>query len=1420
MAAGASGAAAGFHSMAILATCLLCPVPGALANTYHLPLLPSASDALRQGMVRIVNHSAEAGEIAVTAIDDSGTAFGPFTLDVEAEHVIHFSSTDLEQGNATNGIATGVGGGQGDWRLILETGLDIEPLAYVHTSTGFVDAIHDPIPRRSFHHRIPLLAPSTEFVNGGQLRLINASDLRADVVIFGIDGDGELAPGWVSVAMPAGTARTISARQMEAGATGLNGRLGDGAGDWQLLAFTDVAIEVMALLENPSGPLANLSTTVAQDGEIPFFPAAAEALRQGTLRIVNRSGAGEIQIHAVDDAGRRYGPATLYLESGQTVDVSSSDLETGNAAKGLSIGIGSGTGDWRIELQSELDLDAFAYVRTQDAFVTAVDAVAAQGNLRHHVPFFNPASETRQASRLRLINLGDGAADIVVRGWDDGGNTAPNGAVRLALAAGASRSVSAESLENGGEGLTGSLGDGEGRWRLSVQADRDIHVMSLVESSAGHVTNVSSSAHLPKFLNSCVGGSPDIDDDGVSDYCDRDTQTAFRALGQCADGSYIGDPDANPGLVGDCRVLVGFANLQVQSDELPEAHVLRQWGVGEQATMVSWNGIEISGGRVTAIRLPGSSEQPGTLNGFIPPELGQLGNLTVLDLSYNRLSGPIPATLGQLTQLAELDLSYNRLSDRIPSELGELARLVHLVLNNNRLSGRIPAELGKLGSVTDLWLARNRLTGPIPPELGRLGRLEQLWLAENELTGSIPPELGELNSLTFLSVSSNRLAGLIPSKIGNLNGLTTLDLSNNRLTGPIPSEIGKLNSLTHLVGSSNKLTGPIPAELGGLSELNVLEFSRNQLSGSIPSALGALSKLHTLGLFDNRLSGLVPAQLGYLTALRHLNLGNNRLTGAIPTDLGNLLNLRELYLNKNRLTGFVPWAFWERVTRGELIMRYEGNAIRGFEAPPQRSARPVFSENPADNGNATHNSVAYYQGPLVWAWDWRNDAVEHERPVLGRWAALAVRIDHEVREPPLVATRVLDGQDAVLAERLAAAAPPTTVSTAPGQWRTETVFYLPGALHQAGNQVVHEIDPDNELAETDEQDNIGEAIRLYGVESPRFRVTFVPLHFSGEDPPSTDSDSLMAGTRAFWPIGDDYQVHIGSPLESDAADKFELLDEVTALWNAEADPDEFYHGVFDLPWPGSGDIDGLGGGVAVQPGRVAVSEISVHDVIPHEFGHNLSLQHAPGCGAGSIDENYPYPDGALGTSPGWEVNWRRLISRQDEGYGDVMSYCREHSFVSDYHYRKASEYWRSTASATDTSAAHTIETSGGESRWSPASANSPPPVTSQAGSDSAGTGGLALSGRIHASGEWTLTHAQTTEKQARAPPLDGPHTLILIDGDGVELYREPLSVNVFSEGGEAGWAARTPVPAQPAREVAILDAQGVAVLREELPVFE
>ena len=282
---------------------------------------------------------------------------------------------------------------------------------------------------------------------------------------------------------------------------------------------------------------------------------------------------------------------------------------------------------------------------------------------------------------------------------------------------------------------------------------------------------------------------------------DGEAQTGLLALSGCTDGRYVDDPSANPGLVGDCRAVVGFANALAEGNELPDDHILRQWGMSEQVQIGGWSGIGVSGGRVTQLNL--NSKQ---LTGSIPPEIGGLSELQNLSLGRNELSGAIPPELGNLTNLTSLDAGYNRLTGPIPPEIGGLSELQYLSLGGNELSGAIPPELGNLTNLTSLYVQINRLTGAIPPEFGNLINLRRLVLRINQLTGAIPTELASLTGLQVLFLGENRLSGPIPRELGGLAALQELSLGRNELTGAVPAELGALINLTLLDLSSNALT--------------------------------------------------------------------------------------------------------------------------------------------------------------------------------------------------------------------------------------------------------------------------------------------------------------------------------------------------------------------------------------------------------------------------------------------------------------------------------------------------------------------------------------------------------------------------------------------------------------------------------------
>ncbi|KAI5078508.1 hypothetical protein GOP47_0006179, partial [Adiantum capillus-veneris] len=71
------------------------------------------------------------------------------------------------------------------------------------------------------------------------------------------------------------------------------------------------------------------------------------------------------------------------------------------------------------------------------------------------------------------------------------------------------------------------------------------------------------------------------------------------------------------------------------------------------------------------------------LTGCLNPSIGQLANLTVLDLSFNGLLGKLPETLAQLTQLEQLNVAHNAFSGNVPPEICALPNLENFTYSYN-----------------------------------------------------------------------------------------------------------------------------------------------------------------------------------------------------------------------------------------------------------------------------------------------------------------------------------------------------------------------------------------------------------------------------------------------------------------------------------------------------------------------------------------------------------------------------------------------------------------------------------------------------------------------------------------------------------------------------------------------------------------
>ena len=841
----------------------------AYSETYSIPLFLSASNDLQQGFVRIVNRSDASGSVTIHAIDDSGRRFGPVSFDLNARATKHFNSQDLELGSPDKGLMPGIGGGQGDWRLEVETELDVEPLAYVRTRDGFVTSMHDVAPEADGSIRIPIFNPASNRDQASRLRLVNPNDIEAELTLTGRDDAGaEPAGGEIRLTIPAGEARTVTAWQLENGDGDITGQFSDGDGKWQLTVSATVPVNAMSLLESPTGHLTNLSTLADEDlartneassvtHTIPLFMSTSNVEQQGFARIINRSEeSGEVTIHAIDDSGQRFGPVTFTLNARATQHFNSDDLEMGNADKGLSTGVGIGQGDWRLEIESELDIHALAYIRTIDGFLTSMHDIVAEADGVYRAPIFNPGSNLNQQSFLRLVNPSAEDAEVVIRGLDDAGVTPPVGDFCIELPAGTASTLSAQQLEAGDHDFAGRFGDGAGKWQLYFSSTVPILAMSLLESPTGYLTNLSTTpadGH-PVFTAALTEGmdcAAIVADMPVA-FPDANLEDALsRALGK------------EPGAAIHARDLAMLRYLELRNEAIRNL-----------------DGLQFAT-NLTKLDLRGNPVADLSVLSAIP-------TLRELDASRSEMSDL--ASLAGLTQLTKLDLHSNYIEDLTP--LSSLTRLVELDLGANEIADLTP--LSGLTALTSLNLAGNRPAAYLPRRVGESGlpdlrplasltRLEKLDLSNNGITTILENGIATLSRLTALvelDLSHNGISTLVP--LSGLTRLRSLDLSDNDYFGLTP--LSGLNELTSL--KLNHCEVHDVSALSSLVRLEVLELDVNiNLKDLRP--LSGLKSLRTLKLRNNAITDVSP--LAGLTGLRMLDLSDNSIYCGAPDDLSECL---------------------------------------------------------------------------------------------------------------------------------------------------------------------------------------------------------------------------------------------------------------------------------------------------------------------------------------------------------------------------------------------------------------------------------------------------------------------------------------------------------------------------------------------------
>ncbi|CAL5389033.1 unnamed protein product [Camellia sinensis] len=153
---------------------------------------------------------------------------------------------------------------------------------------------------------------------------------------------------------------------------------------------------------------------------------------------------------------------------------------------------------------------------------------------------------------------------------------------------------------------------------------------------------------------------------------------------------------------------------------------LRNWAKKDPCTS-NWTGVicnvDSSDGylHVQELRLLNKN-----LSGILPPELGQLPHMEILDFMWNDISGSIPKEIGNITSLHHLLLSGNQISGPLPDELGFLPNLIKFQLDRNYISGPLPKSFANLSNVKHFHMNNNSISGQIPYELSELLQLQHV----------------------------------------------------------------------------------------------------------------------------------------------------------------------------------------------------------------------------------------------------------------------------------------------------------------------------------------------------------------------------------------------------------------------------------------------------------------------------------------------------------------------------------------------------------------------------------------------------------------------------------------------------------------------------------------------------------------------
>ena len=680
--------------------------------------------------------------------------------------------------------------------------------------------------------------------------------------------------------------------------------------------------------------------------------------------------------------------------------------------------------------------------------------------------------------------------------------------------------------------------------------------------------------------------------------------------------------------------------------------------------------------------------------------------------------------MGNLTRLTRLAISINALTGPIPPELGNLTNLEQLLLGLNRLAGPIPPELGNLTDLTLLYLADNPLlSGPLPPTLTALTSLEQLLIGDTGLCVPQTTEFdlwlrdirqvqGDIENCPVQSSDREALAAIYEWTNGdgwrnNENWLgdgplddwygvtadstdrvTALDLSDNNLAGILPAEAGSLLHLQELVlNDNNELGGELPYRLLQVTGLAALRLDGTGVCTSSADVfrdwVGRIGDARVMACPDdhgNDASGATSVSLGEPAtgAIEsyededwfRIELGGRGVLSVAAE--GSTIVSGELYDADGFLVGydgsFGSFSIVRRLASGTYYVR-----VIGRTEETRGAYELVSSFEPRAPGARAYLTQA------VQSHDFAVPLVAGEDALL---RVFVMADDGVSASMPPVRARFYRGGSEVHSVVIDGSSAPVPHVMAQDDLSATANAVVPSSVVAPGTEMVVEVDPDGTL---DPSLGIGGRIPAEGRMAldirnvPDFDVTAVPFLWA-ENPDSsgyklaqelTVDHELFYETRDWLPVaGMEVSVREAVLVDYDPTENMERVLDDVALVHATDGASGYYMGV--PPWIDRGIL-----GIALIGSRVSASRLDGH-TIAHEFGHNFALRHTPCGNPAGVDGRYPHVGGKIGA---WGYDFTRGSLVDPDVSTDLMTYCRDDDWISDYSFARATDYRTETGAA-------------------------------------------------------------------------------------------------------------------------------------------